>query len=124
MSKSKFQKYLAPGKSGRSMNNSAIIAPIAHISVKIFKNRNQSKRRKETKMNRRDKSSPRLKCKIKTNPSSSNTHDPPNQPIIIANLFHTWILLGLTRNTRMKSAQHKRRHNLGTVRKTRAMVGN
>ncbi len=58
-------------------------------------------------MNRQDKSSPRLKCKIKTNPSSSNTHDPPNQPIIIANLFHTWILLGLTRNTRMKSAQHK-----------------
>jgi hypothetical protein len=51
------------------------------------------------------------------------THDPPNQPIIIANLFHTWILLGLTRNTRMKSAQHKRRHNLGTVRKGTARVG-
>jgi hypothetical protein len=45
------------------MNNSAIIAPIAHISIEIHKNRNQSKRRKETKMNRQDKSSPRLKCK-------------------------------------------------------------
>ncbi len=53
----------------------------------------------------------------------TKTQDPPNQPIIIANLFHTWILLGLTRNTRMKSAQHKRRHNLGTVRKTTARVG-
>jgi hypothetical protein len=52
----------------------------------------------------------------------TKTHDPPNQPIIIANLFHTWILLGLTRNTRMKSAQHKRRHNLGTVRETTARV--
>jgi hypothetical protein len=49
-SKSKFQKYLAPGKSGRSVNNSAIIAPIAHISIEIHKNRNQSKRRKETKI--------------------------------------------------------------------------
>jgi hypothetical protein len=61
---------------------------------------------------------------IKTNPSSSNTHHPPNQPIIIANLFHTWILLGLTRNKRMKSVHHKRRHNLGSVRKTTARVRN
>jgi hypothetical protein len=52
----------------------------------------------------------------------TKTHDPPNQPIITANLFHTWILVGLTRNTRMKSAQHKRRHNPGTFRKRTARV--
>jgi hypothetical protein len=53
----------------------------------------------------------------------TKTHDPRNQPIITANLFHRWILVGLARNTRLKSAQHKRRHNLGTVRKTTARVG-
>ncbi len=54
------EAYLAPGKSGCSVNNSAIIAPIAHIFIQICENMNQSNRRKETKMNRQDTSSPRL----------------------------------------------------------------